>query len=113
MAVNDPFREHPFCQRMNLVEVVARDHRIEVHFKPGAEYRFQNAKHPRSFNRLVEISGHTAHAVVGVSDAIERDIDVQLQPWIVLETTLSDFVDASRLESVCRKIDVPNPIFRN
>jgi len=113
MTVNDSFRKYPFRQRMNLIDVVASDHGIDMHLETPPKHRFQDAKHARTLNRLVEISGHTAHAVVGVPDSIERDVDVQFQSWIVLEATLGDFVNPPRLESVCRKIDVPNPVLRN
>jgi len=98
---------------MNLVEVVSGHYGVDVHLETRSENRLEDPKHPRALNGPVKIAGHPAHRVVGIPQAIQRDIDVQLQLRIVFETALGDFINAPRLESIGREIDVANAVLRN
>ena len=113
VAINDSLGEYPFGQRMNLIDVVASDHGVDVHFKTPAEHRLQSAKHSRALDSLLEVAGNAAHCVVIVLQSIQRDVDVQFEIRITFQAMLGDFVDPPRLQSVCRKVDMPDAVLRN
>ena len=102
MPVHQSFGEDPFSQRQDFVDVVPRDHRIDVHFEPASELRLQAAQNPGALDRLVEIAGHAAHRVVRVGQAVERDVDVQIQIAVSRQATVGDFINPGRFQAIRR-----------
>ena len=113
VAVNDSLGEYPFGKRVNLIDVVASEHAVDVHFKTPAEHRLQSAKHSSALDSLLEVAGNSAHSVVIVLQSIQRDVDVQFEIRIAFQAMLGDFVDAPRLQSVCRKVDMADAVLRH
>src|SRR5262249_21152115 len=67
MAVGNPLLPEEFSQRKNLIEIVARDYRIDVDDQPQSELSLQSAQEPAALQCFLEITGNPAHEVVRVA----------------------------------------------
>src|SRR5678816_1238893 len=98
---------------MNFVNVVAGNHAIDVDFKPPSENRLQTPQHSSGLDSFFEVAGDTAHRIVVVLQAIQRDVDVQFKFRIAFQAMLGNLINAAGLEPVGRQVDIPHTILRD
>ena len=110
MPIGDAFRPDEFRKRKDLVQIVARDHRIDVYDQAQTESRLQRAKQTPALESPVEIAGHAAHEVVRLAQSIQSNVDVKLEAGILHQAMLGDLVNAMRLQSVRRQVDVVDTV---
>ena len=110
VAVGNPLPADEFCQGKNLVHIVARDHRIDVHDQSETEFRFQSPQQAPAFQCLFEIARYTAHEIMAFPQAVQRNVDMQLEAAIASQNMLGNFVNPMGFEPIRRQIDVSNSV---
>ena len=113
MPVDQILRKNPFGQYQDLITIIASDYRVEMNFKPLSKSGSQGSKCSGRQDGLVEVSRNSPHLIVGIPQTVERDIDVQLEFRIGLETSFGNLEDPCRLQSIRRKVDVPHSVIFN
>ena len=113
MSIDQVLRKNPFGKYQDLVAVVTGDHGIEMNFNPLSEACSQGSKGSSRQYGLVEVAGNSPHFIVGIPQAVEGDIDVQLKFRIRFQASFGNLKDPCRLQSICRKIDVPHAVVFN
>ena len=78
------------------------DDRVDVDLQARVELRFQLPETASAIERLAEVARNAAQPVVGRLEAVERQVDVQLEVAVSGQAVVRDLDDPARLQPVGR-----------